>query len=381
MANIIRVGGGAGGSQPTLITKSITQNGTYNASSDNADGYSSVEVDVAGGGGSFIPMITSSGSQYIELPINGNGDYTYKFKLYVPTAQNEKLIFGSAWNVGARLFHFTTSNLTYYISNNQTYIPYNTGILDVEASTDYIIVNQIKYTGTAATRISGNIKLFGISGSDKAGVMGIGEFKVYDNSDDSLVMDLVPMEDSSTGAGYYHDTVGNTDYYSDSSTDLQYAEIYDGNNDDTITVFENGQWVNSDKIAVVTSTSGASGISIVDNKLVLAGARGNGTGFSLSTVDTTKAFLFSFDYEATGAGNANWIETGRCVTGADAGACINSGTGRYSYHDSGYINTGVTGSWSNINTVANSALFLGINGEVTISKVYAQIIDEPLYTN
>ena len=36
---------------PTLITKSITENGTYNASSDNADGYSSVTVNVSGGGG------------------------------------------------------------------------------------------------------------------------------------------------------------------------------------------------------------------------------------------------------------------------------------------------------------------------------------------
>ena len=36
---------------PTLITKSITQNGTYNASSDSADGYSSVTVNVSGGGG------------------------------------------------------------------------------------------------------------------------------------------------------------------------------------------------------------------------------------------------------------------------------------------------------------------------------------------
>lgn len=48
MANSIHIGGGGSGSA-TLITKSITQNGTYNASSDNADGYSSVEVDVAGG--------------------------------------------------------------------------------------------------------------------------------------------------------------------------------------------------------------------------------------------------------------------------------------------------------------------------------------------
>ena len=36
---------------PTLIAKSITANGTYNASSDSADGYSSVTVNVSGGGG------------------------------------------------------------------------------------------------------------------------------------------------------------------------------------------------------------------------------------------------------------------------------------------------------------------------------------------
>lgn len=52
------------GSTPTLITKTITQNGTYNASSDNADGYSSVTVNVSGGSG------------YTELPsyqVSNNG--------------------------------------------------------------------------------------------------------------------------------------------------------------------------------------------------------------------------------------------------------------------------------------------------------------------
>lgn len=38
--------GTASGGGSTLITKSITANGTYNASSDNADGYSSVTVNV-----------------------------------------------------------------------------------------------------------------------------------------------------------------------------------------------------------------------------------------------------------------------------------------------------------------------------------------------
>lgn len=48
MANSIRIGGGGSGSA-TLITKTITQNGTYSAQDDNADGYSEVTVDVEGG--------------------------------------------------------------------------------------------------------------------------------------------------------------------------------------------------------------------------------------------------------------------------------------------------------------------------------------------
>lgn len=51
-------------STPTLITKSITSNGVYNASSDNADGYSSVTVNVSGG-------ITNINNNYI---IKTNGD-------------------------------------------------------------------------------------------------------------------------------------------------------------------------------------------------------------------------------------------------------------------------------------------------------------------
>ena len=45
---------------PTLISKSITQNGTYNPTSDNADGYSSVTVDVSGSGGSSYTFIAST---------------------------------------------------------------------------------------------------------------------------------------------------------------------------------------------------------------------------------------------------------------------------------------------------------------------------------
>lgn len=43
-----------GESAPVLTTKTITANGTYNASSDSADGYSSVTVNVSGGGGGLV---------------------------------------------------------------------------------------------------------------------------------------------------------------------------------------------------------------------------------------------------------------------------------------------------------------------------------------
>ena len=49
------------GGDPVLVTKSITENGTYNASSDNAEGYSSVTVNVAGG------VVTISQSDYDAL--------------------------------------------------------------------------------------------------------------------------------------------------------------------------------------------------------------------------------------------------------------------------------------------------------------------------
>ena len=64
-------------SSPTLITKTITANGTYNASSDSADGYSSVTVNVSGGSSNFIQGTFTAGEagsvQTITLPYSGNG--------------------------------------------------------------------------------------------------------------------------------------------------------------------------------------------------------------------------------------------------------------------------------------------------------------------
>ena len=70
---------------PTLITKSITANGTYNASSDNADGYSSVTVNVSGGASNFVTGTfkgtTTNAAMDVTLNYSGSG-YPVSFDIY-----------------------------------------------------------------------------------------------------------------------------------------------------------------------------------------------------------------------------------------------------------------------------------------------------------
>ena len=56
--------------QPTLITKQITENGTYTAAEDNADGYSEVTVNVKSG----IPIDEDSLTP-LAFGVDSNGFY------------------------------------------------------------------------------------------------------------------------------------------------------------------------------------------------------------------------------------------------------------------------------------------------------------------
>lgn len=75
-------------SSPTLISKSITANGTYNASADSADGYSSVTVNVSGGGGGASNYVTgtfkgTTANEMLPITISYNGSgYPIAVQIY-----------------------------------------------------------------------------------------------------------------------------------------------------------------------------------------------------------------------------------------------------------------------------------------------------------
>lgn len=68
----------------TLITKSITSNGTYNASSDNADGYSSVTVNVSGGSSTLVSKSITANGTYD--PANDSADGYSSVTVNVPNS-------------------------------------------------------------------------------------------------------------------------------------------------------------------------------------------------------------------------------------------------------------------------------------------------------
>lgn len=94
---------GSGGGGSTLITKSITQNGTYNAQDDNADGYSQVTVSVSGGGSgsdTFIP-------QYTETKILDNSVGSITTVTFTEDYHNYPMLRIVAYNVNySRYFSF-----------------------------------------------------------------------------------------------------------------------------------------------------------------------------------------------------------------------------------------------------------------------------------
>lgn len=134
----------------TLITKSITQNGTYTASSDSADGYSSVTVNVSGGSSAQIATGTFTGSGSITQSISCSfapdliylygdlsSDPSYRGVVSIVIIKDETLIVirdgsssasqQSLWNVATNITDYNESN-----QSGEPYASYSSGTLSFD---------------------------------------------------------------------------------------------------------------------------------------------------------------------------------------------------------------------------------------------------------
>ena len=180
-----------------------------------------------GGGGSTVPFICSTGAQYIELPIYSDDNPVISFKMLQDAyGESPAVVVGDNWSTSGMLIYCDGRYMHTRISPSQnvSFNPVPWEVFDVEF--DYA-TGSLKYGSQTvgdypSTHQHLPIYLFGLNNTRMSSV-GIGEVSIKVSGTE--IMHLVPMKDTNTGAGYFHDTVGDTDYYSDSNTDLIYLEI------------------------------------------------------------------------------------------------------------------------------------------------------------
>lgn len=144
---------------PSLIEKTITENGTYNASDDEADGYSSVTVDVASTAGYYkLPMGTLIANYYIDYrsPYQGQARYENGFTctdyLEIDPAKKYKFIGSISWDNPNAPQGNTIWNAIY--DENKTFISGFTlteAVHTFPSNAKYIRISQQSFRMTDAT--------------------------------------------------------------------------------------------------------------------------------------------------------------------------------------------------------------------------------------
>lgn len=96
---------------PTLTSKTITANGTYNASSDNATGYSSVSVNVGGGSVNKTINCVTNQDTYQTLTVSGVQSAPSKFLLLCNNTSGEGFVELHDLNVASISYDGTNTKL------------------------------------------------------------------------------------------------------------------------------------------------------------------------------------------------------------------------------------------------------------------------------
>jgi hypothetical protein len=193
-------------------------------------GWSLCQGSDGGGGSSGTPYLLSQQGAKIELPVYGDDDLIIKFKFLrtvITPNTSYSCILGDVFDGNGVLLFYSGTHWEFFCGtgSHYTWTASYDDITEVEINT---ATGSIKINGTplysnVGTRTHNAICLFTNSQFSYHYVGAIGEVEVY--KDNALYLDLVPMKDDQTGKGYYHDTVGNQDYYSTTSVPLIYAEL------------------------------------------------------------------------------------------------------------------------------------------------------------
>lgn len=182
----------------------------------------------SGGGGS--KAIASTGQQSIILPFYNDDNPTIKFKFLQPYQNHFGVIIGDIWDTTGFIFYQDVNsgyNDFRYGSNNDDlyHIPkklWKWVDVEIDYSTSKVTVDGVEYTTqNPKTQLHYPIYIFGFTNTNGS-YIAISELKVYIN--DTLEMNLEPRKDSSTGVGYFYDTVNQQNYYSGSNSPLIYFE-------------------------------------------------------------------------------------------------------------------------------------------------------------
>ena len=156
---------------PNVASKTVTENGTYNASSDSLDGYSSVTVQVSGGGLASVSPVLSNNAFATQSGVSGTD--TERTVRTITMTEAGKLVFADGSyctsNTGANDGYFDirlngTSVVKQYITTN-TNTPISIPEIDVESgdAIDFVVGFDNQHSScnfqlyTAITFVVGNI--------------------------------------------------------------------------------------------------------------------------------------------------------------------------------------------------------------------------------
>ena len=231
-----------------LVEKTITANGTYNAASDNADGYSGVTVNVPA---PKTKWLVSHGTEFIRIPkedlaFTDKPAVTMKLKVLEPEVgfTGSCQLFGGWSDMGAFIVEYDQSNSNkpfiakytntytqmYSISlNNTVYVSmgYNKYVRGVVFNSSEEPIQQMiegNYIGGANTAVAEHDLLIysAMSYTDET-QWNISKAKIayvhlYD--DDTMIFSGTPAIDPTTGKACLYDSV-NDKYYGNANTESQ----------------------------------------------------------------------------------------------------------------------------------------------------------------